>query len=70
MKSLAVLVAFSILVSMGGCVSQPAFERPFTRLQIAWNPGRVLDIRDDGRILRNQRHVEQVTAYEHEATWA
>ena len=55
---------------MGGCVSRPAFEHPFTRLQIAWKPSPVLDIRDVGRILGNQSHVEQVTAYEHEGTGA
>ena len=67
---MTILVAFSILVSVGGCVSQSAFEHPFTRLQIAWKPSRVLDIRDVGRILGNQSHVEQVTAYEPEATRA
>ena len=66
MKSLTILVAFSILVSMGGCVSRPAFEDPFTRPQIAWKPSLVLDVDDAGRVLGNQSHVEQVTAYEHE----
>ena len=70
MKSLTTLVAFSSRGSMGGCVSRPAFEHPFTRLQIAWKPSPVLDIRDVGRILGNQRHVEQVTAYEDESTRA
>ena len=70
MKSLRIIVAFSILVSMGGCVSRPAFEHLFTRLQIAWKPSPVLDVRDVGRIPGNQRDVEQVTAYEHEGTGA
>ena len=70
MKSLTILVAFLIVVSMGGGVSRPAFEHPFTRLQIAWTPSPVLDVRDVGRIPGNQRRVEQVTAYEHEATRA
>ena len=70
MKSLRIIVAFSILVSMGGCVSRPAFEHLFTRLQSAWKPSPVLDVRDVGRILGNQSHVEQVTAYEHEGTKA
>ena len=70
MKSLTILVAFSSRGSMGGCVSRPAFEHPFTRLQIAWKPSPVLDIRNVGRILGNQSHVEQVTAYEDESTRA
>ena len=62
MKSLRMLVALSILVSVGGCVSRPPFEDPFTRLQIAWKPSLVLDVGDAGRILGIQSHVEQVTA--------
>jgi hypothetical protein len=56
-------LALAVLVSAGGCLSQPPFQDPFTRPQIDWKPGLVLDVGEAERILGNAGHLEKVTAY-------
>jgi hypothetical protein len=68
MKPWSFFVALAVLVSAGGCLSQPRFQDPFTRPQIDWKPTLVLDIGDAQRILGNQSHLEKVTAYLDEGT--
>jgi hypothetical protein len=63
MKPRSFFVALAMLVSVGGCLSQAAFQDPFTRPQIDWKPGLVLDVAQAERILGNKSHLEQITAY-------
>jgi hypothetical protein len=70
MKAWSFSIALAVLVSAGGCLSQPAFQDPFTRPQIDWKPSLVLDIGEAQRILGNQSHLEKVTAYLDEETKA
>jgi hypothetical protein len=70
MKPWSLFVALAILVSAGGCFSQPPFQDPFTRPQIDWKPGLVLDVAEADRILGNESRLERVTAYLDEGTRA
>ena len=70
MKPWRFFIALAVLVSSGGCSSQPAFQDPFTRPQIDWKPSLVLAIGEAERILGNKSHLEKVTAYLHEGTRA
>ena len=70
MKPWRFFIAFAVLVSAGGCLSQPPFQDPFTRPQIDWKPGLVLDIGQAERILGNKGRLEKVTAYLDGATRA
>lgn len=63
-------VALAVLVSVGGCFSQPPFQDPFTRPQIDWKPRLVLDVGEAERILGNKCRLEKVTAYLDEGTRA
>ena len=63
MKRRSFFVALAVFVSAGGCLSQPVFQDPFTRPQIDWKPGLVLDIEEAERILGNKSHLQKVTAY-------
>ena len=62
--------ALAVLVSTGGCESQPAFQDPFTRAQIDWQPSLVLNIGEAARILGHKSRLERVTAYRDEGTKA
>ncbi len=64
------LIALAVLVSAGGCWSQPPFQDPFTRPQIDWKPRLVLDVAEAERILGNKSRLEKVTAYLIEGTRA
>lgn len=70
MKPRSFFVVFAVLVSAGGCLSQPVFQDPFARPQIDWKPSLVLDIEEAERILGNKSHLEKVTAYLDEGTRA
>ncbi len=70
MKPWNFFIALAILVSAGGCLSQPPFQDPFTRPQIDWKPRLVLDVGEAERILGNKSHLEKVTAYLDEGTRA
>jgi hypothetical protein len=70
MKPWSFFIALAVLVSAGGCLSQPPFQDPFTRPQIDWKPRLVLDVGEAGRILGNKSHLEKVTAYLDEGTKA
>ena len=70
MKPWSLFVALAILVSAGGCFSQPPFQDPFTRPQIDWKPRLVLDVGQAERILGNESRLEKVTAYLDEGTRA
>jgi hypothetical protein len=70
MKPWSFFMALAVLVSTGGCLSQPAFQDPFTRPQIDWKPRLVLDIGEAERILGNKSRLEKVTAYLDEGTRA
>ncbi len=63
MKLWIISIIAVVVVSAGGCKSQPAFQDPFTRPQIEWKPSLVLDIGQAERILGNQCRLEKVTAY-------
>ena len=63
MKPWSFFVALAVLVSTGGCSSQPVFQDPYTRPQIDWKPSLVLDIEEAERILGNKSHLQKVTAY-------
>ena len=70
MKPWRLFLALAVLVSAGGCLSQPPFQDPFTRPQIDWKPRLVLDIGEAQRILGSKGHLEKVTAYMDEGTRA
>ena len=70
MMRAAAAIAFAVLVSAGGCLSQPPFQDPFTRPQIDWKPRLVLDVGKAERILGNKGRLEKVTAYLDEGTRA
>ena len=70
MKPWSVFIALAVFVSVGGCLSQPAFQDPFTRPQIDWKPSLVLDVGEAERILGNRSRLEKVTAYLDEGTRA
>ncbi len=70
MKPWSFFVALAVLVSVGGCLSQPPFQDPFTRPQIDWKPRLVLDVGEAERILGNKSRLEKVTAYLDEGTRA
>jgi hypothetical protein len=70
MKPRSFFIALAVLVSSGGCFSQPAFQDPFTRPQIDWKPTLVLDVGQAERILGNESRLEKVTAYMDEGTRA
>ena len=63
MKPWNFFIALAVLVSAGGCLSQPPFQDPFTRPQIDWKPTLVLDVGQAERILGNEGRLEKVTAY-------
>jgi hypothetical protein len=63
MKPWRFFIALAVLVSAGGCLSQPQFQDPYTRPQIDWKPGLVLDVADAERILGNKGRLEKVTAF-------
>ena len=63
MKPWRFFIALAVLLSAEGCLSQPQFQDPFTRPQIDWKPGVVLDVSDAERILGNKGRLEKVTAY-------
>jgi len=63
MKPWRFFLALAVLLSAEGCLSQPQFQDPFTRPQIDWKPGVVLDVADAERILGNKSRLEKVTAY-------
>jgi hypothetical protein len=63
MKPWRFFIALAVLVSAGGCLSQPPFQDPFTRPQIDWKPRLVLDIGEAERILGNKSRLEKITAY-------
>jgi hypothetical protein len=67
-KPWSFLIALAVLVSAGGCLSQPPFQDPFTRPQIDWKPRLVLDVGEAERILGNKSRLEKVTAYLNEGT--
>jgi len=69
-KPWSFFVALAVLVSVGGCLSQPPFQDPFTRPQIDWKPRLVLDVGEAERILGNKSRLEKVTAYLDEGTRA
>jgi hypothetical protein len=69
-KPCSFFVALAVLVSAGGCLSQPPFQDPFTRPQIDWKPRLVLDVEGAERILGNKSRLEKVTAYLDEGTRA
>jgi hypothetical protein len=62
-KPWRLFIALAVLVSAGSCLSQPPFQDPFTRPQIDWKPGLVLDVGQAERILGNEGRLEKVTAY-------
>jgi hypothetical protein len=64
MKPWIVAIALVVVVSAGGCKSQPAFIDPFTRPQIAWRPSLVLNVVEAERILGNQSRLARTTAYQ------
>lgn len=70
MKPWRFFIALAVLVSAGGCLSQPPFQDPFTRPQIDWKPRLVLDVGQAERILGNKGRLEKVTAYLDEGTRA
>ena len=70
MKPWRLFIALAVLVSAGGCLSQPPFQDPFTRPQIDWKPRLVLDVGEADRILGNKSRLEKVTAYLDEGTRA
>jgi hypothetical protein len=70
MKPWSIHVAILVVVSAGGCKSQPAFQDPFTRPQIDWKPFLVLDSREAELILGNQSSMEKVAAYIDDGTRA
>ena len=70
MKPWSFFIAFSVIVSTGGCLSQPPFQDPFTRPQIDWKPRLVVDVGEAERILGNKSRLEKVTAYLDEGTRA
>ncbi len=70
MKPCSFFVALAVLVSAGGCFSQPPFQDPFTRPQIDWKPRLVLDVGEAERILGNKSRLEKVTAYLNEGARA
>ncbi len=70
MKPRSLFVALAVLVSTGGCSSEPPFQDPFTRPQIDWRPGLVLDVGEAERILGNKCRLEKITAYLDEGTRA
>ena len=70
MKPRSLFVALAALVSTGGCLSEPPFQDPFTRPQIDWKPGLVLDVGEAERVLGNNCHLEKITAYLDEGTRA
>jgi hypothetical protein len=63
MKPWRFFITLAVLVSSGGCLSQPPFQDPFTRPQIDWKPRLVLDAGQAERILGNKGRLEKVTAY-------
>jgi hypothetical protein len=63
MKLWIVFLAAAVVVSTGGCKSQPTFQDPFAQPQIDWRPGFVMDVSTAERILGNQSRLEKVTAY-------
>jgi len=69
-KPWSLLIALAVLVSAGGCLPQPPFQDPFTRPQIDWKPGLVLDVGEAERILGNKSRLEKVTVYLDEGTRA
>jgi hypothetical protein len=58
-----IVVASALMAGAAGCSTQPPFQDPFTRPQIDWKPGLVLDSGQAGRILGNKCSQERVTAY-------
>jgi hypothetical protein len=58
-----VAVSLLVLFLIAGCASQPHFEDPFARAQIAWRPALVLDAGDAERILGARSRLEKVTSY-------
>jgi len=70
MKLAHFALALAVLVSGGGCLSQPPFQDPFTRPQIDWKPSLVLDVVQAERILGSECRPERVTAYMDEGTKA
>ena len=66
MKPWLIPIAALVVVSVGTCKSQPAFQDPFQRPQIDWKPSLMLDIGQAERILGNQSRLEGVTAYLYE----
>lgn len=70
MKPWSFFIVLAVLVSAGGCLSQPPFQDPFTRPQIDWKPRLVLDVGEAERILGNTCSLEKVTAYLDEGTRA
>jgi len=69
-KPWSFFIVLAVLVSAGGCLSQPPFQDPFTRPQIDWKPRLVLDVEEAERILGNKCRLEKVTAYLDEGTRA
>ena len=51
-------------------MSRPAFQDPFTRPQIDWQPVLVLDVVEAGRILGNKSRLDKATAYRDDGTRA
>ena len=70
MKPWRFCVAITVLVAAVGCLAKSAFQDPFTRPQIDWKPGLVLNAGEAGRILGSKSHLEKVTAYMVEGTRA
>ncbi len=63
MKHWRFFLALAVLVTVGGCSSQPPFQDPFARAQIDWKPRLVLDVGEAERILGSGGRPERVTAY-------
>jgi hypothetical protein len=65
-----VVLVLAVLVASAGCASKQAFQDPFTRTQIDWNPAVTLGVAEAERILGNNSRVEKVTTYVAEGTKA
>jgi hypothetical protein len=56
-------IALAALASVAGCSLRPPTDDPFTRPQIDWSPGLLLDRASAQRVLGNPCHLEKATAY-------
>lgn len=70
MRPWRVAAMATVLVTAAGCTSQPAFQDPYTRPQISWQPSLVLEDPEAQRILGTPCRLDRTTAYLEEETKA